>query len=316
MSKVICIGNAVVDIIVKNGPDRTPDGMTRFSEAINMYLGGDAVNEAVAMKVMGNDVQLYTSIGNDAIGEAFLKMLENTGLNTNGVVKDTNYATTTTVVTVEADGEHGCMTLRNGAAGNMRYSTEIFDIDFEGVRLLSLGSLFWSKNQHEKDLIELFSAAKRAGALISADMVLDQSQMSLKDIEGALKYIDYLVPSYHEASYFTGEEAPEKIADIFHQKGVKTVVLKMGAEGVFASVFGQVFRVNTIAEKVVDTLGAGDNFVAGFLTGIVDGLDITEALYFGSAASAIAISEYGANGAITSKEQVQRYLDSHREGSK
>ena len=61
MKKVICVGNAVVDIIVKNGPDRTPDGMTQFAESINMYVGGDAVNEAVALSAMGNDVKLSTA---------------------------------------------------------------------------------------------------------------------------------------------------------------------------------------------------------------------------------------------------------------
>lgn len=90
------------------------------------------------------------------------------------------------------------------------------------------------------------------------------------------------------------------------------MVLKLGAEGVFASQGGRTFRVESIADQVVDTLGGGDNFVAGFLTGIMDGLELEEALYFGSAAAAIAISEYGANGAIKSKEQVQAYLDSHR----
>ena len=59
-------------------------------------------------------------------------------------------------------------------------------------------------------------------------------------------------------------------------------------------------------------MGAGDNFVAGFITGIVEGRSIEEALYFGSAASAIAISQYGASGAIKSRQQVQDYLDAHR----
>ena len=194
----------------------------------------------------------------------------------------------------------------------MRYSTEVFDIDFTDAKMLSVASLFWSKGQCDADLTKLFKTAKEAGAMTAADMVLDQSQMTLEDIKGALPYIDYLVPSYHEASYFTGKNTPEEIADDFHKRGVKTVVLKMGAEGVFASENGKTYRVGTIADNVVDTLGGGDNFVAGFLTGIVDGLEIEDALYFGSAASAIAISQYGANGAIKSKEQVQAYLDSHR----
>ena len=55
-----------------------------------------------------------------------------------GIVKDREHGTTATVVTVGADGEHGCMTLKNGAAGNMRYSTEVFDIDFSGAKLVSI----------------------------------------------------------------------------------------------------------------------------------------------------------------------------------
>lgn len=312
MNKIVCVGNAVVDIIVKNGPERTPDGMTQFSESINMFLGGDAVNEAVSMAAMENEVKLYTVIGDDTLGQAFMSMISQRGLPAEGIRRDPEHGTTATVVTVGADGEHGCMTLRNGAAGNMRYSPELFDIDFTGVKLLSVASLFWSKGQRDEDLTALFKAAKEAGAVTSADMVLDQSQMSLEDIKGALPYIDYLVPSYHEASYFTGKNTPEEIAEEFHKRGVKTVVLKMGAEGVFASCGGKTCRVGTIADQVVDTLGGGDNFVAGFLTGIADGLELEEALYFGSASAAIAISQYGANGAVKSKKQVQDYLAAHR----
>ncbi len=309
--KIICVGNAVVDIIVKNGPDHTPDGMTQFSEAITMHVGGDAVNEAVSLSAMGNDVKLYTEIGRDNLGSAFMSILGGYGLDTSNILTDPEHATTATVVTIGADGEHGCMTLRNGAAGNMRYDADMFNIDFEGASLVSVASLFWSKGQSDADLTRLLSRAQAAGALTVADMVLDQSQMTLDDIRGAMQHLDYLVPSYHEASYFTGKDTPEEIANEFHRRGVKNVVLKMGAEGVFASSNGKTCRVGTIADKVVDTLGGGDNFVAGFITGLADGMELEEALRFGSAAAAIAISDYGANGAIKSKQQVIDYLKAH-----
>lgn len=312
MKKVICVGNAVVDIIVKNGPDKTPDGMTQFSQKIDMYLGGDAVNEAVSMKAMGNEVELYTAIGDDALGDAFLTMIRSMGLEVNGIVRDKDHGTTATVVIVEDSGEHGCMTLKNGAAGNMHYSLDVFDVKFKDAGLLSVASLFWSKGQTDKELCKLLSAAKENGLLTAADMVLDQSQMTLDDITESLKYIDYLVPSFHEASYFTGKDTPEDIAEEFHRRGVKNVVLKMGEKGAFASAGGKTYYVPTVAEKVLDTLGGGDNFVAGFLTGILDGKKIEEALYFGAAAAAIAISQYGANGGVKSKEQVQHYLDTHK----
>lgn len=310
--KIICVGNAVVDIIVKNGSDCTPDGMTQFSEAITMHVGGDAVNEAVTLCAMGNDVKLYTEIGKDNLGSAFLKILADYRLDTSGIQVDAEHSTTATVVTIGVDGEHGCMTLRNGAAGNMRYDPERFDIDFEGARLVSVASLFWSKGQNDTDLTHLLSRAQAAGALTVADMVLDQSQMTLDDIQGALQHLDFIVPSFHEASYFTGKDTPEEIANEFHRRGVKNVVLKLGARGVFASTGGKTYHVGTMADRVVDTLGGGDNFVAGFITGLVDGLDIEEALRFGSATAAIAISDYGANGVVKSKQQVIDYLNMHK----
>ena len=174
MNKVICLGNAVVDIIVKNGPDRTPDGMTQFSETINMYLGGDAVNEAVSMSALGNDIKLYTVIGDDALGDAFLAMIKAKGLSADGIVKDREHGTTATVVVVSDSGEHGCMTLKDGAAGTMRYSLDTFDIDFGDAKLLSVASLFWSKGQTDDDLKTLFAAAKENGLLIAAVFVLFQ----------------------------------------------------------------------------------------------------------------------------------------------
>ena len=289
--KIICVGNAVVDIIVKNGSDCTPDGMTQFSEAITMHVGGDAVNEAVTLCAMGNDVKLYTEIGKDNLGSAFLKILADYRLDTSGIQVDAEHSTTATVVIIGVDGEHGCMTLRNGAAGNMRYDPERFDIDFEGARLVSVASLFWSKRQNDADLTHL---------------------LSLDDIQGALQHLDFIVPSFHEASYFTGKDTPEEIANEFHRRGVKNVVLKLGARGVFASTGGKTYHVGTMADRVVDTLGGGDNFVAGFITGLVDGLDIEEALRFGSATAAIAISDYGANGVVKSKQQVIDYLNMHK----
>jgi sugar/nucleoside kinase (ribokinase family) len=312
MGKIVCVGNAVIDIIAKNSSDHTPDGMTVFSDNIDMHLGGDAVNQAVSLKALGNEVRLYTSVGKDSLGQAFVAMLESAGLSTEGVFTDPAYPTTATIVTIGADGEHGCMTLRNGAAGNMRYDKDLLHVDFEGADLLSIGSLFWSKGQKQEDLTALFSAAKSNGLLTSADMVLDQSQMGLDDIRDALPFIDYLVPSLHEASYFTGKEKPEDIAEVFHSMGVKNVVLKLGAKGVFGSDGQSTYYVPTIADKVVDTLGGGDNFVAGFLTGIVDGKSMEEAIYFGSAAAAIAISDYGANGVVKSRQQVESYLNNHR----
>ena len=153
--------------------------------------------------------------------------------------------------------------------------------------------------------------AKKAGAIVFADMVMDLKELSLEDLRETLPHIDYLVPSYDEAVYYTGKNDPREIAETLHQYGVKNVVIKMGADGVYAHTENEECRVGTVAEKVVDTTGAGDNFMAGFICAIIRGMKLKEALQFGSATSAIAIGELGATGAVKSFNQVLDYLKTH-----
>ncbi len=312
LPEVICIGMGTVDLLTKGVCDVRLDGQTRFVESIDMRTGGDATNEAFTLNRLGHSTMLITAVGEDQSGVFYKSRCAEEGIGTEGIYTDPGYPTATAIVLIGKNGERSFLALEDNAAAVMRLKVpEGLEIK-EGLKALSIASLFYSKGQSDEDMAKLLKRAKQAGAATIADFVMDRKEMGLQDIKETLKLLDYIVPSLDEARYYTGKNTVEEIAEVFHEFGVGTVVIKMGAEGVFASALGRTYRVPAIADEVIDTTGAGDNFMAGFISGLIRGLSLENALYFGSAASAISIGAVGTTGAVKSREQVEQYLERHK----
>src|SRR5690606_1760518 len=85
---------------------------------------------------------------------------------------------------------------------------------------------------------------------------------------------DWVLPGLDEGRLLTGADSAEGIAAFYQQLGAQAVIVKLGARGAFAQVGDEAFRVSGYpVEQVVDTVGAGDGFAAGLISGRLDGLD-------------------------------------------
>ena len=310
--EIICIGMGTVDLMAQGVGEVKLDGSTFFVDSAGMKTGGDATNESITLHKVGHEVALVTAVGNDDAGKFYKMKVAESGVATDGIAVSEEYPTATSIVLIGKDGERSFLALENNAASTMRFLLpEGVEIG-KGLKAISLASLFYTKGQKDEDMAALLKQAREAGAVTFADLVMDLKDLTLDDIKETLSYLDYVVPSYDEAVYYTKKTDPKEITEVLRSYGAKNVIIKMGAKGVYASQNGQELMVPTIAEKVVDTTGAGDNFMAGFISGIVQGMNLEEALYFGSATSAISISQIGATGAVKSREQVEEYLEKHR----
>ena len=127
-------------------------------------------------------------------------------------------------------------------------------------------------------------------------------------IEPCLSHVDIFMPSVEEAQILSGRKHPGKVAEFFLDYGIGTVVLKFGAEGCYARTAGEEFITPAFkVEKVVDTLGAGDSFAAGFLTATVAGWDLRKACRFANAVGAACVSAKGTSGVRPIQEIVEMY---------
>jgi len=131
--------------------------------------------------------------------------------------------------------------------------------------------------------------------------------------EEAYEYIDFLTPNETETETLTGilpedDQGAASAAEVLKAKGVGTVIIKMGAKGVFydgqhGSGFVPAFKVNAI-----DTVAAGDAFNAGLAVALSEGKDIAEAVRWGAAAGAIATTRKGAYPAMPYREELLKLL--------
>ena len=103
---------------------------------------------------------------------------------------------------------------------------------------------------------------------------------------------------------FDVTEDPEKAADFFLNAGVRRIVLKLGAKGSLYKDIEHCILLPPSNGEVIDTTGAGDNYVAGFLSGVLDGQPVEECLNRAFLASSIAIRSLGAHSGIREKSQI------------
>ena len=288
---IICVGQAVVDCITRGlegGQIRPGSGK---AESITLGIGGDAVNEAVALRRLGFSTAVLAGIGDDPAGKLLLQMLRDEEVETGLIsVLPAPFATPVANIFVSEDGSRSSVS--SGAARLEGYvpSQELFS----GAKIVTLASLFRAPLDDPDSVLQLVIAASMAGAKIFADTKLPTfRETSLDEISGILSFVDCIFPNEKEAAYYTGEAEHEAMADAFLARGVSRVVIKLGADGCYAKDENEGFYLPALPLDAIDTTGAGDHFVAGFIGGVMDGMSFRECCERGSMYAAQCVAHVG-----------------------
>ena len=310
---IICIGTALVDSIIK-GFDPTPVSAAGFRAASgSLNVGGEAVNDAMAAAKLGMKTAILCSLGEDDAGEMILAALQRCGVDTGPVFRSREHPTPVTTMFVREDGSRQSIT---NEAHRYNFHPEQDLSRFTGARAILLGSLFRAPFNEPEIVTAVLTAAKAAGQLIFADTKLPNFRvLSLSDLKDALPLIDYITPNEDEAAYYTGKTDPAEMADVFLGFGVRNVIIKLGGKGCFFRNAEQTLRLPACEIRAVDATGAGDNFAAGFASGILRGSTASEALRFANACGAICTTAVGAGTALKNREQVLQFMRDQQAGT-
>ena len=301
---VICIGIALVDSIIR-GFNPTPVSASGYvAESGSLNAGGEAVNEAVTATKLGMRTGILCALGQDQAGEIVLNELRKNGVDTSLAVRSGE--TPVTTMFVNADGTRKSVT---NQAHRFNFHPEKDPSLFTDARAVILGSLFRAPFDDPEIIHAVVSGAKNAGQLVTADTKLPNFRfLTLEDIRDSLPLIDYITPNEDEARYFTGKEEPEAMADVFLSFGVRHVIIKLGSKGCFLKSESTALRLPALPIRAVDATGAGDNLVAGFVSEILRGAALEEALRFANACGALCTTEVGAGTALKNREQVLQLM--------
>ena len=305
---IMCVGIANMSMSLKPVDPGVFAVDVTLIDPVEVRTGGDALNEALTAARLGSRVSLVTKVGDDLLGRLLLGEAREAGVRTEHVVVSRTDRTAVAALLVRENGDRNICAHRGALE-----SLCLQDIDitaFDDATFVSIGSLFAMKNLDGEGVRTILERARNAGAVTSADVKFDAYGIGFDGIREVLPLLDFFLPNYDEALYLTSEREPSRQCDALIDAGCGNVVIKLGEQGCYLSAKGTRRLVSSCPAKRVDTTGAGDNFVAGFLTGLLRGMQPEGAARLGNGAAAVSIQEVGSNGGVRSYEQVMEHMRS------
>lgn len=299
---VLCIGQAVIDCIIRGQEaDKHRENVFR-AERIELHIGGDAVNESIALTELGVKAGIACGVGPDSAGNLLRTELSQRGVNTDHITVMDTLVTPIAQLVVHQDG--GRHSINSRATMLEGYVPDAEKYEMDKTRIVSFASLFRAPLDQAEVVKKLMRAAKEAGAVISADTKLPTfREIKMEELAPVWPLVDYIFPNEREAAYYTGFTGKQLTEDDFFEMtenlrgyGIKNVIIKAGADGCYVNGQEEKFHLPALPVEVVDSTGAGDNFVAGFLTGVLRGENLRSCAERGRSRASECISRMGANG--------------------
>lgn len=298
------IGAGVVDVLARPVNASVFQTGSMPAKDIAMTFGGDALNEATILSRLGKKVQFISVLGRDEAGTMILEHCRKNRIPTEQITQSPDFPTGINLVLVDGQGERSFITNPEGSL-RMLEPAHIDVSLFSNAPILCFASIFVYPKLGPDELTVLFRQAKKAGCTVCADMTKCKHRETLKDLAPALAYTDYIFPNYEEASLVSRKTDPDEIADAFLECGVKNFVIKLGKKGCLIKNRQERYLIPAWPHAVcVDTTGAGDNFAAGFLYALSEGMALPSCGSFANAAASIAIETTGAATGVQSAAQV------------
>ena len=290
------------------------DDAVSFSKTV----AGAEVNVSIGLSRLGMEAELITRLGQDYFGRYILKFLESEGIGTEFVSFDEDTNTGFMLKSKTEEGDPETAYYRKGSAFS-RLSIEdlIGVIDFDNVKVLHITGIPSGVSRSVRSAIYyLMGKAKESGTFITFDPNLrpalwENEEIMIKVLNELATYADVILPGISEAQILTGLDDPDEIADFYFEKGVKYIVIKMGASGAYVKRPGQekVFVPGFKVDKVIDTVGAGDGFAVGIISGYLDGLTLEESAIRANAIGSIQVQNQGDNEGLPDKKTLINYIE-------
>lgn len=307
MLDLITLGEALVVF----SPATT--GQLRFVHSFAKSIGGAEANVAIAISRLGFKAGWMSRLGDDEFGRYVEYALKGEGVDLAQVKFDSELPTGLLFKEQYQSSNPTVYYYRKGAAVTKMCASDIVEEYIANAKILHVtGILPALSAENYAASFQALKYAKKHGVNISFDPNL---RLKLWDRETAkatllamVPYADIILPGLDEAEFLLGLSEPEAICQRFHELGCKVVVLKLGKDGCLISAGDEIIKVaGYLVHKLVDTVGAGDGFAAGFLAGILSGKSLRECGELANGVGAMATLVAGDSEGYPSMRQLLEF---------
>ena len=298
---ILVVGELNVDLILSQVQEFPRMGAEILAKDMVLTLGSSSAIFACNASTLGSKVGFVGKIGTDSFGTLVIDTLKAKNVKTVHIIRASDYKTGITVAL--SFGNDRAMVTYPGA---MEYLSgeNVTDQLLSEARHMHVSSVFLQP-QIKRDIQSIFERAKKAGVSTSLDTQWDPSEKWDLDLAKLLPFVDVFIPNEDEILRLTGAASVEAAIEKLKPKA-NWIVVKMGTKGSIAWANGKMHRAEPyLNSQVVDAIGAGDSFDAGFVSQFVRGAAIEKCMRVGNLAGAINTTGAGGTGAFSSLEKVQ-----------
>ena len=295
---IVVVGSVTMDLVTRT--KQIPSiGQTVIGTGFETTPGGKGANQAVAAARLGYPVAMVGKVGSDAYGPALLENLAGSGVDI-AAMEQVEGSSGLAPMFVAETGENSIVVVP-GANGKMDRAT----VDHHAALIRSAGMVLCQLE------LPLEITAYTIGLCAEARVPVMLDPAPAAPLPASVwNQIAWFTPNESEAALYVGNEVTaEESAKRLHEKGLRGVVLKRGAEGSFVSVAGEKAAwVRPFKVQAIDTVAAGDCFNGAFAVALLEGNDPWAAARFANAAAAIAVTRRGAQASMPPRADVDDFL--------
>jgi len=265
MKKILCIGEALIDMICTDKGKSLSDGNNFLKKA-----GGAPTNVAAAIAALGGNVELLAKVGSDPFGRHLIDVMQEFKVSTKWVLRDLEYFTTFAFVSLMENGERDFYF--NRGADSQLSVKDIAHVDLAEFSIVHFGSATgFLPGPLQAAYQGLLQQCLQHEVFISFDpnyrhlLFHDNTQTFIDQSWNFLKSCHFFKVSDEESMLITGKATLNDAAEALLQKTSAVFAITLGKEGTMLGINGQTIIVPSIPVKPVDTTGAGDAFVGAVL---------------------------------------------------
>ncbi|MGC8765676.1 MAG: carbohydrate kinase family protein [Brevinematia bacterium] len=314
MTELVCLGEILIDF--------TP---VRVNEDIyyEKNPGGAPANVAVAFSKLGGKSSFIGMVGNDDFGRFLKAILEKNKLDTRGLCFTDKANTTLAFVSLTESGERSFTFYRKPGADMLLSKRDLNLQIIKETKIFHFGSLSMTNKTSEEAALKALNFARKNKKIVSFDPNLraalwNDLNVARRKIKSVINRVDILKISEDELYFITSENDIKKGLDLI-EKTYRTpiILLTMGEKGALYSFNGKRKSFKSYKTNAIDTTGAGDAFLGGFLFLILKEKffenylpeTIDRAVSFANATAAITVSRRGAIPAMPEYYEVIRLME-------
>ena len=309
---IVGIGHLLYDIRCYVNDFPLPDKLAVIMGHLKFSAGGSAANSTVTASKLGLTSGIIGKVGFDEYGWSVIQSLRKQKVNLDHAFVDFQNPTGVSLITVNRKGIPQFVQMIG--ASEPICPEEIRQGYIENARHLHMTGL------NLEALVKVAEIAKNSNLTVSFDPGRKKSELGYKTLMPALKNVDVLFVNRKEARALLAVDVNEPIMNVMEKLRNKigkdkTYIIKGGKEDVLAYSSTTKVSVSTFKVKVIDTVGAGDAFNAGFLTAFLEGKSLQDTVTYGVGCSAIKCTREGAQSS-PSRLELEKFLEENKSGER